>query len=45
MLYLNCTIISSVKLAYYGVSRAKNWVSVDGGTMSYKSQYGPIRTK
>ena len=32
MLYLTCTTISSVDLAYYGVSRAKDWVSVDCGT-------------
>ena len=33
MLYLTCTMISSVDLACYGVSRAKVWVSVDCGTM------------
>ena len=27
-----CTMISSVDLAHYGVSRAKDWVSVDCGT-------------
>ena len=32
MLYLTCTTISSVDLAYCGVSRAKDWVSVDCGT-------------
>ena len=32
MLYLTCTMISSVDLACYGVSRAKDWVSVDCGT-------------
>ena len=32
MLYLTCTTITSVDLAYYGVSRAKDWVSVDCGT-------------
>ena len=34
MLYLTCTMISSVDLARNGVcvSRAKNWVSVDCGT-------------
>ena len=32
MLYLTCTMISSVNLAHYGVSRAKGWVSVDCGT-------------
>ena len=34
MLYLTCTIRSNVDLAYYGVSRAKDWVSVDCGTIS-----------
>ena len=33
MLYLTCTTITSVDLAHYGVSRAKNWVSVDCGTI------------
>ena len=32
MLYLTCTTISSVDLAQYGVSLAKDWVSVDCGT-------------
>ena len=32
MLYLTCTTITSVDLARYGVSRAKDWVSVDCGT-------------
>ena len=32
MLYLTCTTITSVDLANYGVSRAKDWVSVDCGT-------------
>ena len=32
MLYLTCTTISSVDLARYRVSRAKDWVSVDCGT-------------
>ena len=34
MLYLTCTMISSVDLAYYGVSSAKDWVSVDCGSIS-----------
>ena len=34
MLYLTCTTITSVDLAHYGVSRAKDWVSVDFGTIS-----------
>ena len=33
MLYLTCTTITSVDLAHYGVSRAKDWVSVDCHTM------------
>ena len=33
MLYLTCTIISSVDLAHYGVSRAIDWESVDCDTM------------
>ena len=33
MLYLTCTMISSVDLAHCGVSRAKDWISVDYGTM------------
>ena len=39
MLYLTCTTITSVDLAHYGVSRAKDWVSVDCGTIisSYKT--------
>ena len=32
MLYLTCTMISNVDLAYYGVSHAKDWVFVDCGT-------------
>ena len=32
ILYLTCTMISNVGLAHYGVSRAKDWVSVDCGT-------------
>ena len=32
MLYLTCATISSVDLANYGISRAKDWVSVDCGT-------------
>ena len=31
MLYLTCTMISSVNLACYGVSRAKDWACVDCG--------------
>ena len=32
MLYLTCTTITSVDLAHYGVSRVKDWESVDCGT-------------
>ena len=32
MLYLTCTMISSVDLVCYGVSHAKDWVSVTCGT-------------
>ena len=32
MLYLTCITITSVDLAHYGVSRAKDWASVDCGT-------------
>ena len=37
MLYLTCTTISSVDLAQYGVSLAKDWVSVECGTNDEKS--------
>ena len=33
MLYHTCTTITSVDLTHYGVSRAKDWVSVDCGTI------------
>ena len=36
MFYLTCTTIISVDLAHYGVSRAKDWVSVDCGTILNK---------
>ena len=32
MLYLTFTTITSVDLAHYSVSHAKDWVSVDCGT-------------
>ena len=38
MLYLACTTISGVDLAQYGVSLAKDWVSVKCGT-SYNVVY------
>ena len=34
MLYLTCTTITSIDLAHYGVSRAKDWVSVKCGTIT-----------
>ena len=40
MLYLTCTTITSVDLAHYGISCAKNWVSVDCGTSCYVRVYG-----
>ena len=39
MLYLTCIMNSCEDLAYYGVSRAKDWVSVDGGTSFNKALY------
>ena len=39
MLYPTCTTITSVDLAHYGVSCAKNWVSVDCGTRCKGSQF------
>ena len=38
MLYLTCTIISSVDFAHYGVSHAKDWVSVKCGTSTFGGQ-------
>ena len=35
MLYLSCTTITSVDLAHYEVSRAKDWVFVDCGTIVF----------
>ena len=35
MLYLTCTTITSINLAHYGVSRAKDWVSVKCGTTRF----------
>ena len=32
MLYLTCTTITSIDLAHYGLSHAKDWVSVKCGT-------------
>ena len=36
MLYLTCTMISSVDLAHLEVTRAKDWVSMDCGTNTVK---------
>ena len=38
VLYLTCTTITSVDLARYGVSRAKDWVSLDCGTV-YRTSF------
>ena len=35
MLYLPCTMIFSVDLAHYRVSRAKDWISVDWDTICF----------
>ena len=35
MLYLTCTTISSVDLAHYGVSCAKDWAFVNCGTILF----------
>ena len=43
MLYLTCTTITSVDLAHYGVSGAKDWVSVDCGTIT-RWRPGTFRT-
>ena len=52
MLYLTCTTITSVDLAHYIVSHAKDWVSVDCGTilviwseMQWQAANTPIRLK
>ena len=37
MLYLTCTMISSIDLAHYRVSGAKDRVSMDCGTIFIKS--------
>ena len=39
MLYLTCTTKIGVDLAHFEVSRAKNWVSVDCGTILIGSIY------
>ena len=45
MLYLTCTTITSVDLAHYGVSRAKDWVSVDCGTIYRKTDLFEVQRK
>ena len=48
MLCLTCTMISNVDIGYYGVFRAKDWVSVDSCTMIsnvYLGYYGVSRAK
>ena len=45
MLYLTCTMISSVDLAQYGLSRAKDWVSVDCGTIKHENLFPFSRHK
>ena len=35
MLYLTSTTMTSIDLAHYGVSRAKDWVSVKYGTIIF----------
>ena len=42
MLYLTCTTITIVDLSHYGVSRAKDWVSVDCGTKLRCSVYNSL---
>ena len=42
MFYLTCTMISSVDLAEYGVSRDTDWVSVDCGTITRIESIGQI---
>ena len=36
MLCLTCSMISSVDLAHYGLSRVKDWVSGDCGTICFR---------
>ena len=40
MLYLICITVSSVDLAHYRVSRAKDWASVGCGTRQLKKTDG-----
>ena len=41
MLYISLVPITSEDLAHYGVSRAKDWVSVDCGTILYIGEIMP----
>ena len=43
MLYLTCTTITSLDLAHYEVSRVKDWVSVDCGTITISGYIGHQR--
>ena len=42
---LTCTTITSVDLAHYGVSRAKDWESVDCGTIVNTYQVNSIQNE
>ena len=42
MLYLSSTMISKVDLAHYLVSRAKDRVSVDSGTITHSKSMGKL---
>ena len=39
MLYLTCTTITSIDLAQYGVSLAKDWISVECGSKKVYKMY------
>ena len=39
MIYLTCTTIISVNLAQYGVSLAKDWISLECGTISFTTNF------
>ena len=43
MLYLTCTAITSVDLAHYGILRAKDWVSVNCGTIYSESSLSILK--
>ena len=44
MLYLICTMISSVDLAYHGVSRAEDWVVVVVAVLLFYIHGKPLRS-